>query len=448
MSVADSTTQPRLPSTLADKLMFIAICAIPFQQALTLPVGFPLKISEMMGILAVMLYATEARPSRYKYAGAAFQWLLLAFVAFSTLAWLLVGPPADHSVGYERGLDMDMLLYFGYAVLVIVISWFAGSRLGPTWISAAISLAIRLCAVWAALQGVLFLLGSSNLLAALRGTQQIGTAYGFGMPRNGPFLEGNYLGFFAGVALLIVWSRVDRKGRRDGLAIVASLFCLFYSQSTVALVAVLAAILFMSVVRPSGRIVGALSFVGLIAVLVVSFVDSIGIYVSRQLAKLGLINNPDFGASIEYSMRNRSATVQRGLDMWAEFPWLGVGPGRYGYWDEFFTTSSYSVGGRGIANNAYVQVLAEVGVVAALCFVAMIALLLIRHLRGARSSLALAVFVIIGLNATPSWTVLPIWVAVAYLATTRTAEFSPQTGPFIGQIGGTASPRMLLRARA
>lgn len=411
MKVSAPPRSLRLPDTVASKLMYVAVVMVPFQQALTIPIGFPLKVSEITGLLAVILYLFESRKPAHRYSGAFFQWTLLVFVTASTVTWLLIGPPEDRAVGYERGLNADMMLYFGYALIVILIAWFAGTRLGPEWIGRGLGVAIRLAALWSAAQGLLYLASASNVLNALRGTQQIGTAYGIGLPRNGPFLEGNYLGFFAGVALFAAWRRKDRG------AIAASLFCLLYSQSTVALVGVLAALLVVAALRPSGKMAGFFALVGLVGILLITFVDTIAVYVTRQLAKLGLISSEGFGASIEYSMRNRTATIQRGLDMSAHFPIFGVGPGRYGYWDEFYSTSQFSAGGRGIANNAYVQILAEDGVPAATCFVLLIAALVVRSTRGTRSILALAAFVAVGLNATPSWTVLPIWFAIAYLAT-------------------------------
>ncbi len=400
----------RSPKGLASKLMFLAVCAVPFQQALTIPVGFPLKISEVAGLLAVVLYLVEGRKSSSSYSGSFLQWGLLALVTISSLSWLVKGPPLSTAVGYERGMDFDMLLYLGYAIIVIFVSWFAGTRLGPKWISRGTGVAIVAAAFYCLLQGALSVVGLEDTLETLGGATQVGTAYGFGFTRNGPFLEGNYLGFFAGVALFLALRSRSRA------AIASAAFCLIYSQSTVALVGVVIGILVVALLRPSGRLAGAFAGVVLAALIVLSVVDSAAIYLTRQLAKLGLIEGDAFGASIEYSLRNRTATIQRGLDMSSDFLLFGVGPGRYGYWDDFYSLSGIS-GGRGIANNAYVQVLAEVGIVAALCFAGLLVILIVRSVRGRRSTLALAVFLVVGLNASPSWTVLPVWFAIAFLAT-------------------------------
>ena len=401
--------------------MFIAVCAVPFQQALTLDAGFPLKISEITGILAVVLYMTSERTGeRRRYFGAPLQWALLALVYLSTTLWLIMGPPRETALGYERGMNADMLLYFVYAALVIVLSSFAGTRLGPDWIARGLGVAVKLAAAWSLLQVALYFVGAASILREVHATVQIGAAYGVGLPRNGPFLEGNYLGFFAGIALFVVLRR------RDWWGVAAAAGCLLYSQSTVALVGVVVGVLAVAVLRPAGRVVGVLAFVALVGIIVVSTVDVVAVYITRQLGKLGLISDASLGASIEYSLNNRTSSIQRAIDMSEVFPWLGVGPGRYGYWDDAFSDTAAAIGNRGIANNAYAQVLAEVGVVAVVCLIGLILTLILRNLRSPRSVLAMAVFLAVGLNAAPSWTVLPIWFAVALLATTPSAK-APQT---------------------
>lgn len=401
--------------------MFIAVCAVPFQQALTIDAGFPLKISEITGILAVVLYMTSERTGeRRRYFGAPLQWALLALVYLSTTLWLIMGPPRETALGYERGMNADMLLYFVYAALVIVLSSFAGTRLGPDWIARGLGVAVKLAAAWSLLQVALYFVGAASILREVHATVQIGTAYGVGLPRNGPFLEGNYLGFFAGIALFVVLRR------RDWWGVAAAAGCLLYSQSTVALVGVVVGVLAVAVLRPAGRVVGVLAFVALVGIIVVSTVDVVAVYITRQLGKLGLISDASLGASIEYSLNNRTSSIQRAIDMSEVFPWLGVGPGRYGYWDDAFSDTAAAIGNRGIANNAYAQVLAEVGVVAVVCLIGLILTLILRNLRSPRSVLAMAVFLAVGLNAAPSWTVLPIWFAVALLATTPSAK-APQT---------------------
>lgn len=413
MSEVKATVIPRFPPTLASKLMFIAVCAVPFQQALTLQVGFPLKISEITGVLAVILYMTSERTGeRRRYAAAPLQWSLLALVYLSTTLWLIMGPPRETALGYDRGMNADMLLYFVYAALVLILSWFAGTRLGPDWIARGFAVAVKLAAVWSILQVILNVAGAAAVLRLVNGNVQIGAAYGVGLPRNGPFLEGNYLGFFAGIALFVVLKR------RDWWGAAAAAGCLLYSQSTVALVGVVVGVLVVAVLRPAGRVVGVLAFVALVGVIVISTVDVVALYITRQLGKLGLISDASLGASIEYSLQNRTSSIQRAIDMSEVFPWLGVGPGRYGYWDDAFSDTAAAIGNRGIANNAYAQILAEVGVIAVACFIGIIVTLILRNLRSSRSVLAMAVFVAVGLNAAPSWTVLPIWFAIALLATT------------------------------
>jgi hypothetical protein len=398
--------------------MFIAVCAVPFQQAFTIPVGFPLKISEVAGMVAVVLYAFSGSLKERKYVGASFQGALVILVLMSTAYWLLRGVPRTDVTGYERGLDADLILYCSYALMVAAISWFAGTRLGPEWIARGFCTAVKLAGIYCLVQVLLYLSGSSQILEAVSGTIQTGSGYGFELTRNGPFLEGNYLGFFAGVSVFLSWLR------KDELAMVAAVACLLYSQSTIALVGLIVGLLAVAVLRPEGRFNAVLALLALAVTLVVTFVNRATVFVMIQLGKLGIVQSDEFGQNILYSMDRRSAAIERSLEIARDFPWLGVGPGRYGYWDDFYGAMGNS---RGIANNAYAQILSEEGVVAVLCFIGLLVVVFVRALRALRSALGLAVFVIVGLSASPSWTVLPIWFAIAFLATCDGVD--PVSGP-------------------
>jgi hypothetical protein len=405
----------RIP--IAEQLMTASVIFVPFQQALTIQVGFPLKISEVTGLVAVAMMILEFRKPTFKFDGGGKLAVMAVVVALSTLANVTRDLPVPNPEGYGRGLTPDIFLYMAYAGIVLIVGWFAATRLGPERITAAISAAVRLAAAYCGLQVLLFLAGSPQILSAINGRTQMGSAYGLRLPRNGPFLEGNYLGFFAGIAFFIVLRRKDRLGA--GLAIA----CLLYSQSTTGMLGLLAGLLLIVLLRPTGKIVSVLAFLGLAGTAAATFVPAANAYTSQQLGKLGLADTAGLSQNIGYSLRSRTVNTDTGFSMMMDNPVVGVGPGRYGAWYSTYTNyvglpSNFNEGiERAIANNSYVQIFAELGAIAGVAFVMLLLGLLLRLRKAMRSDLALVAFLIVGLNATPAWTVLPIWFAIAYLGT-------------------------------
>jgi O-antigen ligase len=421
-------TKPNLAKVrmpLAERLMYLAVVFVPFQQALTVQVGFPLKISEVAGLLAVAMMMLEGRKAAFKFHGGGKLALMAVILALSTAANLTRDLPVPNPQGYTRGLTADIIQYMAYAGIVLIVGWFAATRLGPDRIGAGISTAVRLAAIYCAVQAVLFLGGASLILAAVNGKVQSGSAYGLRLPRNGPFLEGNYLGFFAGIAFFIMIRRKDKLGA------VLALACLLYSQSTTGILGLLAGLLLIVLLRPTGKIVSLLALLGLVGAVAMTFIPAANAYVAQQLGKLGLVDTEGLSRNIGYSLRSRSVNTDTGFSMMLDNPFLGVGPGRYGAWYSTYTNyvglpTNFNEGvERAIANNSYVQIFAELGAIAGIAFTLLLAGILWRLRKGQRSDLALAAFLIVGLNATPAWTVLPVWFAIAYLGTataTRTAD--------------------------
>lgn len=406
----------------AEWLMYVAVVSIPFQQAFTAQVGFPLKISELAGLLAVVLFMAEGRKPAFHFRGGGKLLIISVILALSAAVNVTRELPLNNPQGYGRGLTADIIQYMAYGGVVIVVCWFAATRLGPERIAAGFSKAVRLAAIYCGVQLVLFLSGGSALLGAINGRTQSGSAYGIRLPRNGPFLEGNYLGFFAGVAFFIALRRKDKLGT------VLALACLLYSQSTTGVLGVLAGLLLIALLRPTGKLVTVLAFLGLAGAAAVSLVPAASSYVSQQLGKLGLVDPDGLSRNIGYSLLSRTVNADTGFSMTLDNPLLGVGPGRYGAWYESYTDYSelpvnFNSGvERAIANNSYIQIFAELGVIAGCAFVFLLAGLLWRLWKAQRSDLALAVFLVVGLNATPAWTGLPIWFAIAYLGTVPTSH--------------------------
>ncbi|MFK0006905.1 O-antigen ligase family protein [Paenarthrobacter sp. NPDC090520] len=404
-----------------ERFMLLSVVFMPFQYALTLPVGFPLKISEILGVLGIAVFVLGPRKTARRRDLAS---VAVALLALATLFSALVNFTPDagglREVGYERGFATDLLLYTGYALLALSY-WSVLRRIDRTKIVRAITLSIWLCGVAVLLQWVSSITGSTDLIRVL-GFRTFGVDGSVETLRSGPFLEGQHLGFFAGTAILVAL-----YNRSYAAAVVAGLSIL-YSQSTTAYAGIAVGLAVIVVIKFS-KVAIPLMAVGLVGVLALLFSESLRTTFGRQLAKLGFTEfAPDYQfATTSLNLRNVKTEIS--FDMSADNPLFGVGPGRYGaYFDQYVSGRQlpwiYSTDQtRPIAENAYAHVAAELGIFALMAFAVLVLFLIWRNRRPASLLLMVAFFVALGVSTQSSWTFLPIWMFFGLLA----ADDSPSS---------------------
>lgn len=404
---------------LAQLFIEYSIVFVAFQQAFTFNVGFPLKISEILVILALGSAAIFGVGSSTARAPRMVILFLSVFSIAAAGAFLRVPPAGPPAAGYAS-YDRDMLQYAAYGVLVLLACVLSVKILEPDRFGARIGDALRLCAVYCSAQLLLFLQGRPDALEVVNGTTQSGSTYGPLLPRNGPFLEGNYLGFFAGSCLIICFHRRDYIGGVLGVAM------LIYSQSTSAMIGVLCAAAILAACRPSVRRI--MGLVAIIGILIVGFYASSTIHAATlsQVAKLGIETGAQERGNSSYSRESRSLNSTVGFRMANDEPLLGVGPGRYGLnFHRFLMDRERSEWGtiRPIANNGYAHVASESGYVSLTIFILLLVRLAWFSVLSVRSAprhwglVLLSGFVLISTNAVPSWSTLPLWFAIGYLST-------------------------------
>lgn len=418
-------TKSRQRLTFAQRLLFLAVAFVPFQQAMTLDVGFPLKLSEVLVIAAIGFLMLGARAPKYPATSKKLMLGLAGMVVLSTLMNIARQLPFTSFKGYDRGFTFDILQYTGYGLLVIAAGWILATRLGALEIARAVSVAIRLAALYSAAQVVLYLAGS-EILATFNGATQLGRSYGELLPRNGPFLEGNYLAFFAGAGIFIAARRKDKVG------VVLAAGCLVYSQSTIGIIGVVVALLALVILSPTKAVWSVLS-AGVIAVMLTFlFVPQAQSFINVQSAKLGVSEDSSL-SYVDASLDNRSMSAEVGFKMGILNPVAGVGSGRYGVqFQEYADPEDVPLGVirgdvRPIANNTYAQMAAEMGLIGAGIFVVLLIGSFRRAKRAGPGLLGLVIFAAVCLTATPAWTVLPIWIVVAYLIAGRNPVAAKKT---------------------
>ncbi|RZU60823.1 O-antigen ligase [Zhihengliuella halotolerans] len=401
-----------------EKLTFFAVVFLPLQQAFSIELGFPLKVSELLLIAASFFYLLgpkrKFRDHRVKF----LIWSLIAVVLISYVFHAVMPQPLGVFQGYSRSPLVDLTIYTFYPVLTVLL-FFLTASLRAKWLWAAFRISVYVCLLATLLQIVAHALDNTSILEILNYQTRIraesldGT--GDGAYRNGPFTEGQHLGFYAGVAFLLGL-------RHRSLTVVGiSIFLGVYSQSTTTFVGVLLGLSVAILVRPQLTVWVRVLFLGITAVVVGSVVPAVRNYFEIQLAKFGLLESAAGLGDPSRSLDVRSLKTEIASRMMFDHPWLGVGAGRYGMWFYREPESSqappwyFQDDYRAIAENAYAQVGAEFGMVAAILFLALVSLLVWRLRRQSAVILALGVFVLVSISTQSSWTFMPIWVSLAIM---------------------------------
>lgn len=414
---------------LSHRLIFLGVVFLPFQQALTLDLGFPLKASEILLALGIALSLFSTQTSRHHIFS---RQILQAFLVLLFLSFIVNSQQVlitANVQGYGRGYFFDIAEYTIYGFFVVCACLTVARLLGADLITKATRYSIRLTAIYCLAQLVLFTAGLP-WLEFVNGAEQIGQSFGGTLPRNGPFLEGNYLAMYAGSSAIIA-----ARGK-DIFGTILALLCLIYSQSTIGIMGMIAALMVVILLRPRARLVALiLGVVGTVGAAVL-FIPQAQNYLITQLAKLGLAESSNL-KFVENSLGTRTITADAGFAMGLQNPLLGVGPGRFGLWfSEFakdpngsleYTSLTY----RPIANNNYSQIAAELGLVALVLFVALFILAIIRNRRKNPLLVGLIIFLLICSTASPAWTVLTLWIPISYIISCSFGEKS-QRVPSVG----------------
>ena len=401
-----------------EKLALLAVVFVPFQFALTINVGFPLKISEILiALAAIMRLVTLIVKRRWlrrgfdMYAMGAIALIVIVSTAYTILQRDVT---ADVS-GIDHSLLLDAAMYGAYAV-VIVVAWMLLRDTDRTLLRDALLAGLWLCLLAVIAQAAFLAVSWPDPLEVVgfdmrRRGQDV---FGLQLARSGPFLEGQHLGFYAGAMCVVALTA------RRWVTAAAALVCVLYSQSTTGALGLAAAALVYVIVRPTRRTLigaGAMAVLGAVAVLLVPQMRAAAMF---QLSKLGLVASPE-GVNATQSIDVRGIKSEIGWRMMLDNPILGAGPGRYGY--EFPKYShDYNLPGyyytadiRAIAENGYAQLGAELGVFALLAFISLIVWLFVKFARSRSPLVAVVAFVAVAFATQSSWTFIPIWAVLGYL---------------------------------
>ncbi len=248
---------------------------------------------------------------------------------------------------------------------------------------------------------------------------QFMTVGGLSIARTGPFEEGNYFGWYLLASMVIAaWSALRWGDRFFRLMLPVLLAGAVMTASPAALLGVLA-VLFFAAMDPRVKPWAKTAAVGGAAAVTVFLVGS-GLFRTLVLDKFSLLFFGGVTDVTNVSLVQRLNESYHAWRMFLDHP-LGVGMGNYGYFfgrypDLYTWMVSDFAGFKRIANNIYMEVLAEHGIVLALLFLYLL-VLQGRRLWAARERLLLFGYVLTCgyFLAFPTFRLALIWVFWALL---------------------------------
>lgn len=378
----------------------MGVVTLPLYQALTIDVGFPLKLPELaMGLCLTARVLrgrvlSERRITRSEVAAG-----LLVVSAVVSLAVAMTRPhdyqySSAASGATELGYLIFDVLAFGAATSFIKAHGAVFVRLWVKGATVAAVYALYMAASSAA--GVAVPLLPGTALQAI----DVG---GVAILRAGSFLEGNYLGTYLLASLALALS-----GPRRRTALVISLGILA-SFSTVAII--LAGVLWMGAVRAPRRsnlhripiAVGVVVVTLALAALSSEVTEAVG----------GKLRDPRSTSSVE-----RLALIRAGTSMFAEAPLTGVGVAQFGnhlkeHRPSDIPTNSLARPYRVIPNNVYIQIASELGLLGLISFALLLLCLGTRVRRGSPIHRLGFGCVLLSLMAFPTFLALFLWLYFA-----------------------------------
>lgn len=403
-----------------DNLFKIFLLFLPFTQALTINVGFPLKISELVLFGLILISISRDKISSksillIRENKSLILFLMLVFISFvCNLFWQY--EYTLKKVPNRVSPNVDSFLKLGYIVLAIFTFFISGFFLSKKlslvkyWVYGAVLASIY---SW-----YLFISTALDLpYLKLFGMEAVPQSL-FGIIRCGTFKEGNFFGMFLLLSSVLAFYL---KRTRMGIFLMITIITTF---STISLISAFIFLLFQ--VRKFFLRKKTLLFLLIISPLTIVlfiFIQTTTFYKNNIYAKIMEPSN-------KMSMRNlskvdRVLTARIAYKIGVNNPILGVGPYNYGlHYDKYNDFTKYIINNnewslnyfkrinkRAIPNNIYFEVWAEYGIVGFCLFVIFLLKILYTAFRNKNDIITGGVIaMLVSFNAFPSFTLLFLWV--------------------------------------
>lgn len=404
-------------------LFLLFLLFLPFTRALTLNIGFPLKISEL--ILGLLILASIANfRFRISKPKKIINIVLISFVIWASFSFVIneiwnYPYPLKQIPSRMGSLHLDSLLRLAY-IYLSVIAYFISQKYFSKypkalkfWLMGAVISSIY---AW-----YLFLSSSLNIpYIKLFGMDEIPQNIN-GVVRCGTFKEGNFFGLYLLLSAVIA---LYLKRTKTGIFLILSIVT---TLSTITFVSVFVFLVYLSrrILLKKKVLIYFLILLPFIAIFSIMFVQS-SFFKEMIYAKLNKPStelSPSNFSKVDRVLSSRIAFKQ-GLDN----PFFGVGPYNYAlHYDKFNDFETYIENNsewslnyfkrsnkRAIPNNVYLEVWSEYGVVGFAIFILFLILILIKAFQSKNDIITGGIIALmVSFNAFPSFIMLFIWAFLA-----------------------------------
>jgi O-antigen ligase len=351
-------------------LIFIFFLFIPFTYALTINLGFPLKISEVSLFIIFILLIYKSRFKVYPLRQRVFV-LISVFILFTfgsvTVNLFWEYPYELNTFDSRFGYKVDSFLKYGY-VLLAYFSLIVTSNSFSINPNKYIKVFLYGAFIASLYSWYLFLMSLLELPYILlpgmdENPQIVNLSFG-NVIRCGTFKEGNYMGLF----LLISSFMAFYIGRAK-----AGWFFLFTIISTMASMSIICGAIFLFLYyfhsffnkRNIHKLVMSAVGVMVIFTLLLQSKDFHFLITSKLFGNTEKISN-----NAEYSKADRLNSMKIALKIGLNNPVLGVGLSNYALHQKEFNEDArfFYKNFKGIPNNIYLEIFAEIGLIGLLLF--------------------------------------------------------------------------------
>lgn len=327
----------------------------------------------IIGLLLLALFTLEALRGQIKISNSPVNLFMILYLASGAMSGVMVLGAA----GVAPFIDFftkAMQLFLVTPTFFVLSSLPGGEhtvkQLLKTWVMTAFVIALhtiyQIVAQIFDLPFAAFTLTNPSI-SLTQGRQSARTILGYTQPTS-IFQEPSYLAAFLGPCLIILivfileqrsHELLFKRAWQNWLALLALIVAVFLSNSQAALFGLVMTMLFLfgrGLVKRT-RILKLLLSTIVFALLVNQFLQFLGIdffKASFYRYQYLLVNILDRSTTQVTSFADRYRGIEIGLEIWREYPILGIGLGNMGYYNSFERVGT---------NNAWVQLLVEQGVV-------------------------------------------------------------------------------------
>lgn len=401
----------------------IFLLFLPFTQALTIHVGFPLKISELLLFVLIYISACKDYVDTKRKFFLNKNVIILFFVGWASLSFIINAswgydyPLKDFPFRINRILDSLLRLIYIYLVIsafLIASSYFSKKKeLLNYWVIGAIISAIY---AW-----YLFISSGYNIpYIKLFGMEENPQSIN-GFIRCGTFKEGNYFGLYLLLSSIIALYLKQIK---------TAVFLFLTIITTFSTISIISAVIF--IIFQIRKVFLKKTVLKYVIISIPIVVVSLILFMRTSFYNdyiIGKLSEPSNKLTINnISKVDRVMTARIAFKQGINNPFFGVGPFNYGlHYDEYNDFEKYVINNsdwsiqfferknkRAIANNIYFEVWADYGIIGFVLFISFLTYTLIIAFKNKNDIITGGVIVmLVSFNAFPSFIMLFCWVYLA-----------------------------------